>query len=192
MNLLEQLKGEFQIHAANDGLGLRIVPCHLTVRSDPRLLEQILRNLLSNALKYTSQGKVLLGCRRRGESLSIEVWDTGTGIPETELGAIFKEYHQLRNHAAKGGKGLGLGLGLAIVQHLADLLHAPIRVRSRLGRGSVFALEVPVARTITSRSCATRIPIPFPYRSASLVPMTIAVFSLSKTTKRSAMLSNCF
>jgi two-component system CheB/CheR fusion protein len=145
-DLLEQLKSEFQIHAANDGVGLRVVPCHLMLRSDPRLLEQILRNLLSNALKYTSRGKVLLGCRRRGESLSIEVWDTGTGIPETELGAIFKEYHQLDNHVTKGGKGLGLGLGLAIVHHLADLLHAPIRVRSRVGRGSVFALEVPVVR----------------------------------------------
>ena len=125
------------------------------MRSDPRLLEQILRNLLSNALKYTSHGKVLLGCRLRGDSLSVEVWDTGVGIPETELGAIFKEYHQLRNHVAKGGKGLGLGLGLAIVQHLADLLHTPVRVRSRMGRGSVFALEVPVAQ-------------PFPAGAASL------------------------
>ncbi|HWJ17792.1 MAG TPA: response regulator, partial [Geobacterales bacterium] len=145
-DLFDQLKDEFQIHAANDGLVLRVVPCHLMARTDPRLLEQILRNLLSNALKYTSHGKVLLGCRRRGDSLSVEVWDTGTGIPETELGAIFKEYHQLRNHAAKGGKVLGLGLGLAIVQHLADLLHTPIHVRSRLGRGSVFAVEVPVAQ----------------------------------------------
>ena len=159
-NLLEQLKGEFEIHAANDGLGLRVVPCHLTVHTDPRLLEQILRNLLSNALKYTSQGKVLLGCRRRGDSLSVEVWDTGTGIPETELGAIFKEYHQLRNHAAKGGKGLGLGLGLAIVQHVADLLHSPIRVRSRVGRGSVFSLEVPVARTSPARVASVEYPSP--------------------------------
>ena len=76
--------------------------------------------------------------------MSVEVWDADKKY-ETELGAIFKEYHQLNNHA-KGGKGLGLGLGLAIVQHLADLLHAPIHVRSRMGRGSVFALEVPVAR----------------------------------------------
>ncbi len=146
-DLLEQLKSEFQIHAASNSVSLRLVPCHLSVRSDPLLLEQILRNLISNALKYTSRGKVLLGCRRREKSLSIEVWDTGAGIPETELGAIFKEYHQLDNHLAKGGRGLGLGLGLAIVQHLADLLHAPVRVRSRVGRGSVFALEVPLART---------------------------------------------
>jgi two-component system CheB/CheR fusion protein len=123
---------------------LRAVPCRQTVRSDPRLLEQILRNMISNATKYTSHGKVLLGCRRRGNRLSIQVWDTGTGIPETELSAIFKEFHQLENRAGKRAKGLGLGL--AIVQRLADLLEAPITVRSRLGRGSVFAVEVPVVR----------------------------------------------
>ncbi len=141
-DLLQQLHGEFEIHALNDGLKLRVVPCSLTVQSDPRLLEQILRNMIANATKYTSHGKVLLGCRRRGNRLSIEVWDTGTGIPETELSAIFKEFHQLQNHAGKRAKGLGLGL--AIVQRLGELLEAPISVRSRVGRGSVFAVEVPV------------------------------------------------
>ncbi|MFZ1109053.1 MAG: chemotaxis protein CheB [Rhodomicrobium sp.] len=143
-DLLRQLHGEFEIHALNEGLKLRIVPCGLTVHSDPRLLEQILRNMISNATKYTSRGKVLLGCRRRGNRLSIEVWDTGSGIPETELSAIFKEFHQLDNHAGKRAKGLGLGL--AIVQRLGELLEAPISVRSRVGRGSVFAVEVPVVR----------------------------------------------
>jgi two-component system CheB/CheR fusion protein len=142
-DVLEQLRTEFDIHAANAGLHLRVVPCRLTVRTDPRLLEQILRNMLSNATKFTSQGKVLLGCRRRGERLSIEVWDTGTGIPQTELSAIFKEFHQLDSPSGKRAKGLGLGL--AIVQRVADLLEVPISVRSRLGRGSVFAVGVPVA-----------------------------------------------
>ncbi len=96
-NLLKHLRDEFEIHATNAGLSLRVAPCSLTVHSDPRLLEQILRNMLSNATKYTNQGRVLLGCRRRGGRLSIEVWDTGTGIPETELSAIFKEFHQLEN-----------------------------------------------------------------------------------------------
>ena len=141
-DVLQQMRTEFEIHAADAGLSLRVVPCHITVRTDPRLLEQILRNMLSNATKYTSQGKVLLGCRRRGERLSIEVWDTGTGIPQTELSAIFKEFHQLDNPAGKRAKGLGLGL--AIVQRIADLLEVPISVRSRLGRGSVFAVEVPL------------------------------------------------
>src|SRR5271166_6064681 len=141
-DLFQQLQGEFEMHANNAGLVLRMVPSQVRVHSDPRLLEQILRNLLSNAMKYTSQGKVLLGCRRRGNRLSIEVWDTGPGIPRTELGAIFKEFHQLENHAGKRAKGLGLGL--AIVQRLGELLEAPISVRSRVGRGSVFAVEVPV------------------------------------------------
>ena len=99
-DVLQEMQTEFEIHAANAGLSLRVVPCHMTVRTDPRLLERILRNMLSNATKYTSQGKVLLGCRRRGERLSIEVWDTGTGIPETELSAIFKEFHQLEIQSA--------------------------------------------------------------------------------------------
>ena len=145
-DLLKHLQDEFDIHAADAGLSLRVVPCRMTVRTDPRLLEQILRNMLSNATKYTSQGKVLLGCRRRGERLSIEVWDTGTGIPETEFSAIFKEFHQLDNSA--GTRAKGLGLGLAIVQRIADLLEAPISVRSRLGRGSVFAVEVPLVQAL--------------------------------------------
>ncbi|MGO9984913.1 MAG: response regulator, partial [Rhodomicrobium sp.] len=144
-DVLQQMRTEFEIHAADASLSLRVVPCQITVRTDPRLLEQILRNLLSNATKYTSQGKVLLGCRRRGERLSIEVWDTGTGIPQTELSAIFKEFHQLDNPGGKRAKGLGLGL--AIVQRISDLLEVPIKVRSRLGRGSVFAVEVPLVHT---------------------------------------------
>ncbi len=144
-DVLQKMRSEFEIHATDAGLRLRVVPCHITVRTDPQLLEQILRNMLSNATKYTSHGKVLLGCRRRGERLSIEVWDTGTGIPQTELSAIFKEFHQLDNPSRKRSKGLGLGL--AIVQRIADLLEVPISVRSRLGRGSVFAVEVPLVHT---------------------------------------------
>jgi two-component system CheB/CheR fusion protein len=142
--VLQQLHGEFEIHAVKEGLTFRVVPCRETVRSDPRVLEQILRNMLSNAMKYTGKGKVLLGCRRRGDRLSIEVWDTGTGIPETELSAIFNEFHQLENHV--GRRARGLGLGLAVVQRLGELLEAPITVKSRVGRGSAFGVEVPVVR----------------------------------------------
>ena len=115
----------------------------LSIRSDPRLLEQMVRNLLSNAMKYTRRGKVLLGCRRREGMLSIEVWDTGIGIPEAELQAIFEEYHQLDNPARERSRGLGLGL--SIVQRLGKLLGHPVRVRSRPGKGSVFAIEVMLA-----------------------------------------------
>ena len=119
-------------HRRPTGLDWRVAPSSLTVRSDPRLLEQIIRNLLSNAVKYTTQGKILLGCRRRGDKLRIEVWDTGPGIPELELQAIFEEFHQLDNPARERSKGLGLGL--AIVQRLADLLGHKIDVRSRSGQ----------------------------------------------------------
>ena len=100
----------------------------------------MLRNLLSNAFKYTKSGKVLLGCRRRHGLLSIEIWDTGIGIPDSELQRIFEEYHQLDNPARERGRGLGLGL--AIVQSLVNLLGYKVRVRSSLGKGSVFAIEI--------------------------------------------------
>ena len=95
-------------------------------------------------------GKLLLGCRRRGDKLRIEVWDTGPGIPELELQAIFEEFHQLDNPARERSKGLGLGL--AIVQRLADLLGHKIDVRSRLGTGSVFTVEVPLGRLEAAQS----------------------------------------
>lgn len=143
-HLLDELRTEFKYHTETNGLDWRVVSCSLTVRSDPRLLEQIMRNLLSNAVKYTTEGKLLLGCLRRGDKLRIEVWDTGVGIPELELQAIFEEFHQLDNPARERSKGLGLGL--TIVQRLADLLGHKIDVRSRVGAGSVFTIEVPLAR----------------------------------------------
>ena len=146
--LLEEMRTEFTYHTETNGLGWRVVPSGLTVRSDPRLLEQIIRNLLSNAVKYTTEGTLLLGCRRRGDMLRIEVWDTGAGIPELELQAIFEEFHQLDNPARERSKGLGLGL--AIVQRLSDLLGHKIDVRSRLGAGSVFSIEVPLGRPETA------------------------------------------
>jgi two-component system CheB/CheR fusion protein len=141
--LLAQLKDEFTYHAQAKGLALRVVPCDLSIQSDPRLLEQMIRNLLSNALKYTKHGKVLLGCRRHEGTLSIEVWDTGIGIPDEELHAIFEEYHQLHNPARERSRGLGLGL--SIVQRLGKMLGHRVRVRSRPGKGSVFAVEVMLA-----------------------------------------------
>jgi two-component system, chemotaxis family, CheB/CheR fusion protein len=142
-DVLNRLRDEFTYHAQAGGLALRVVPCGLSLHSDPRLLEQMIRNLLANALKYTERGKVLLGCRRRNGMLSIEVWDTGPGIPAEELGAIFQEYHQLDNVAGKDGRGLGLGL--SIVRRLGDFLNHRVLVRSRLGQGSVFAIEALLA-----------------------------------------------
>lgn len=139
--LLDRLASDFIPHADARGLGWRVVRSRLAVRSDPRLLEQMLRNLLSNAIRYTVRGKILFGCRRRGDRLSIEVWDTGIGISEKEIPKIFGEYRKAAGQANESS----LGLGLAIVQRLGELLGHAISVRSWVGRGSVFAIEVPLA-----------------------------------------------
>ena len=140
--LFDRLKEELTYHAQAAGLALRVVPCALSIRSDQRLLEQMVRNLISNALKYTQRGRALLGCRRRQGKLRIEIWDTGIGIPESELQAVFEEYYQVDNAARQ--RSQGLGLGLSIVKSLGELLHHPIRVRSLQGKGSVFSIEVPL------------------------------------------------
>ena len=139
-SLLERLRDEFTYHAQAQGLDLRVVSCGLSIHTDPRLLEQMIRNLLSNALKYTKRGKVLVGCRRRAGTLSIEILDTGVGIPEEELQAIFEEYHQLGNDARERSRGLGLGL--SIVRRLGELLGHRVTVHSAPGKGSVFSVEV--------------------------------------------------
>jgi two-component system, chemotaxis family, CheB/CheR fusion protein len=144
-DLLDRLKDEFTYHAQAQNIALRVVRCRLSIYSDPRLLEQMIRNLLSNALKYTAHGKVLLGCRRHKDMLSIEIWDTGIGIPNEELQRIFDEYHQLGNAARESSRGLGLGL--SIVQRLADLLGHRVRVRSEPGKGSVFAIDIMAPRS---------------------------------------------
>ncbi len=140
--VLDELRRQFTPQEADGRLDLRIVPSSVSVRSDQRLLTQMIGNLVSNAVKYTEAGKVLLGCRRCGSRLRIEVWDTGIGIPSEELSAIFEEFHQLDNPARERGKGVGLGL--SIVQRLADLLGHAVDVRSRPGKGSVFSIEVPI------------------------------------------------
>jgi len=130
-------------------LSFHVVPCDLSIHTDPRLLEQMIRNLLSNSMKFTPHGKVLLGCRRRDGKLSIEIWDTGIGIPDSELHAIFAEYHQLDNEARERSRGLGLGL--SIVQRLGDLLGHPVHVRSTPGKGSVFSIEIDLPRLNKTR-----------------------------------------
>jgi two-component system CheB/CheR fusion protein len=139
--ILNVFKAEFAELAARKGLRWRVVPCSLTVRSDRHLLEEMIRNLLSNAVRYTDGGSVLLGCRRRGNKLSIEIWDTGIGIADEQIPHIFQEYHRASNRPQHDS----LGLGLAIVRQLGELLGHPVTVRSSVGKGSVFSIEVPVA-----------------------------------------------
>ncbi len=156
-DMLERLHGEFVALAQVRDLSLRFMPCAAWVESDPHLLEQMLRNLLGNAVKYTRTGRILLGCRRRGNDLRIEVWDTGIGIEAGQLEAIFEEFHQVDNPARESG--LGLGLGLSIVRRLGRLLHHAVDVRSVTGCGSMFAITVPRREGVVPLPCA---PMPAP------------------------------
>jgi two-component system CheB/CheR fusion protein len=142
-DLLTRLREKFQDQAAAQGTRLRAVPCSLSIATDAALLEQMLSNLLGNALKYTKAGRVLVGARRAGAMLRIEVWDSGIGIAADQLKNIFEEYHQVDNAARE--RSLGLGLGLSIVQRLGHLLGHKIAVRSKPGQGSGFSIEVPRA-----------------------------------------------
>jgi two-component system, chemotaxis family, CheB/CheR fusion protein len=153
--ILESLKLEFGFLADAKGLPLRIVPSHLHVRSDRRLLVQMLRNLLANAIKFTAEGRVLFGVRRRGDVAHLQVWDSGIGLAASDIGAIFEEYYQVGEEDR--GAGDGLGLGLAIVRRLADLLGHRVHVDSSLGRGSMFAIAVPLATAPTARAPAREV-----------------------------------
>ncbi len=149
--LLENLAAEYHQIAGSEGLRLDFIPSSALVRSDIQLLARILRNLLSNAIRYTTSGRILLGCRRRRQRLSIEVWDSGIGIAEDKLGEIFQEFK--RGDVTHRKQDRGLGLGLAIVDKIARMLGHRIRVSSQLGKGSMFAIEVP----LTSRAPRPRV-----------------------------------
>lgn len=142
--LLENLANEFDQFAQVNGLQMHYVPSTAIVSTDSQLLARILRNLLANAVRYTESGKILLGCRRRDEQLIIEVWDTGAGIPRTQLNVIFQEFKRLR--ANDLGRDKGLGLGLAIVDKIARVLSLSVAVRSKVGKGSCFSVAIPLGR----------------------------------------------
>ncbi len=141
-DVFDRMRDEFGYVAQARGLSLQVVQTTAVVETDPRLLEQIVRNLLGNAIKYTEEGKILLGARRHGKFLRIAIGDTGVGIAEDQLQAIFEEFHQVGNDARERSRGLGLGL--SIVQRLGRLLGHDIDVRSVPGKGSLFAVTVPL------------------------------------------------
>lgn len=143
--VLARMESGFGPAAREKALKFRVVPCRVGVRSDPVLLERVLLNLVANAVRYTERGGVVVGCRRRGDKLRIEVWDSGTGIPQDKQQEIFQEFSQLGN--AERDRSKGLGLGLAIVERLVRLLNHSIAVLSTSGKGSVFAIELPRATT---------------------------------------------
>jgi Na+/proline symporter/signal transduction histidine kinase len=140
--IIEALAGEFKLLARDRGLGLRTSNCNYVVYSDPQLLRRVLQNFISNAVRYTRRGRVLIGCRRRGQMLNIEVWDSGPGIPEDRRAEIFEEFRRLDTDADASDRGLGLGL--AIAERIARMLGHRLSLRSWVERGSVFAISVPV------------------------------------------------
>jgi len=141
--LLHRLDVEFAPLAREKGLALDFMPCSQSVRSDRRLLRRLLQNLISNAIKYTPAGRVLVGCRRRGEHLRIEVYDTGIGIPHAKRRAVFKEFHRL-DQGARVARGVGLGL--SIVERIARVLDCEVALKSNVGHGSRLSIEVPRAK----------------------------------------------
>jgi signal transduction histidine kinase/CheY-like chemotaxis protein len=143
--LLENLAVEYTELARSEGLELHFIGCSALVRSDIQLLARILRNLLSNAIRYTYQGRIVLGCRRQHQRLSIQVWDSGMGIAEERLEEIFQEFK--RGDVQRPDQDRGLGLGLAIVEKIAGILGHRIGVKSWPGKGSMFSVEVPLSAT---------------------------------------------
>lgn len=154
--VLAKMESGFGPAARDKGLRFRVVPSRLVVRSDPVLLERIVLNLVSNAVRYTERGGIVVGCRRRGGGVRIEVWDSGVGVPHDKQREIFHEFYQLANPERDRSKGLGLGL--AIVDRLAGLLRHRIALVSTPGRGSRFAIELPLgdAQRAAARAEAAR------------------------------------
>ncbi len=141
--LLEDLDQDFHQLATEKGLQLHVCSSRLWVDTDPTVLRRILVNLVSNAVRYTSRGRVLIGCRLRGPEVEFQVWDSGIGIPPEQREAIFGEFFQIGQSTAARHESHGLGLGLSIVKRSALLLHAPLDLRSTPGRGSMFSIRVP-------------------------------------------------
>src|SRR3954462_6730555 len=151
-DLMRSLEIEFAPIARAKGLELAFVPCSLPVESDRSLLRRLLQNFISNAIKYTPRGRVLVGCRRHGQSPQIGVYDTGVGIPVTKRGEIFKEFHRLEQGARIAR---GLGLGLSIVERLARVLNHGIALDANAGGGSVFSVTAPTAKAVNHTAAVT-------------------------------------
>jgi signal transduction histidine kinase/CheY-like chemotaxis protein len=142
-NLFDTLGGEFKALAQQQGMDFHLQNSQAWIDSDSKLLRRVLQNFLTNAFRY-AQGRVLLGARREGDWLRLEVWDRGPGIPEDKRLVIFEEFKRLDSHQTRAEKGLGLGL--AIADRLCKVLEHPLQVRSWPGKGSVFSVSVPLVR----------------------------------------------
>jgi CheY-like chemotaxis protein len=138
--LLKRIETDFAPMAQEKNLDLVVMPTSLTVRSDPNLLRRLIQNLVSNAIKYTLRGKVVVGARRRGGEVVIQVTDSGIGIPSSKFRTVFKEFARLDEGARTAS---GLGLGLSIVDRLSRMLHHPVQLTSTPGKGTTFRIHLP-------------------------------------------------
>lgn len=141
--VLDRLRGTFAVPAQEKGLKLRVRSSKLLLTTDSTLLFRMLSNFVSNAIRYTDHGSVLVACRRRGANVLVDVWDSGIGIVQEQHERVFEEFYQLNN--PERDRTRGLGLGLATVKRIASLLDHPLRLRSISGRGSRFTIEIPLA-----------------------------------------------
>lgn len=168
--ILGPLRDEFQPIARQKGLELCVVECSAIVESDQSYLRRILQNLIANAIRYTESGKVLVGTRRRGSELRIEVWDTGSGIPEDKRDIVFKEFQRLENAEDSGE---GMGLGLAIVDRACALLGHPLRLWSEPGRGTGFTVTVPISQAREIPAAIPQPEMPEEQDAANLIALVI-------------------
>ncbi len=175
--LLAPLASEFQPVAEAEGLAFKVRIAECSISTDFRLLTRILRNFLSNACRYTEQGRIFLGARRRGAFLELQVWDSGRGIAADQLESIFLEFNQL--HVGRAAERRGVGLGLAIVERIARILGYPVRVRSQPGRGSMFSIRVPLAEHLAAVTVTPGVPVlpgdPLPGRRLLVVDNELSI-----------------
>ncbi|HEY2558283.1 MAG TPA: ATP-binding protein [Caldimonas sp.] len=171
-DIFRKVRLHFEPAAFEKGLELRIRGGRRVAFADPLLVERIVRNLVSNAIRYTSDGSVLVSCRQHGERLLLQIWDTGPGIRAEERARVFDEFYQVPGTRAVGGEQKkGLGLGLAIVKRLAALMQAPLAMRSEVGRGTTFTLELPVGKAprAAERAIAAKAPAGLTLAGRSIV-----------------------
>ena len=186
--LFARIRAEFAPQAAARGLALRIAPTRFVVDSDPALLERIVGNLVANGIRYTNRGGVLVGVRRRGARIGIDVVDTGIGVAPAHRQRIFEEFYRVRNDAPSSPARRGMGLGLAIVRRFADLLGHEVVVDSREGRGSRFRIVVPAVRhpygkrlRATTTALAEQLPVTCTERLVAVVDDDAATLDAMQT-----------
>jgi CheY-like chemotaxis protein len=154
-DLMETLSTEYAPAAAKKNLVLKAMPCGATVETDRKLLRRVMQNFISNAIKYTKSGRILIGCRRKGRTLRIEIHDTGIGIPNSKRELVFQEFQRL---SEDDGSATGLGLGLSIVERVARILGSDVTLRTTHGKGSMFAITVPLSQVAIPRVRGKNLP----------------------------------